>query len=480
MALLPTPSEWQSRVMGIHETLNLAIFGGRGAGRTTCALLMSLSHADRFGRHARVLFIRQTLRSLKEVEDNFQLMLSGVYGALLRVNRQDHVFTLPNGATIEFGPLSDVDDMGKLQGRSFSLIVADEYGNFTPAQVKFVDQLRANLRAGNLNEGGAPTRMILLANPGGRAHQGIVSRFISKMPPYQVCKLDDGLQWVLCPGNYTDNPNLPDNYDQALFASAAKDKELFRAWSQGAWNIARGAMFADCIDEGKQMVTDAMLPWIPNPDPAKYVRRPPGIYGFVTCDWGQSSPAVAFAWWRMLEPMGKYPRGSLIITDEVNSADPDDLSVGNNWSVGRLAENIVDMCERTGVYKLGAIDDARGLQPDDTLIKGMQKYGLNFQRPFKNRRSGWAAMREMLVNSQAANGRPGLWIHERCRGWWATVPLVPRDNNHPEDIDTKTIDHWADTTRYGCVYEVQMAKKNSIAETLRKYGIGGPGAPRLG
>lgn len=470
------PSLWQTSVMQIPESLNIAMFGGRGAGRTTCALLMSLSHAEQYGQKARVLFVRQTLRSLKEVEDSFQLMLTGIYGSALRVNRQDHIFTLPNGATIEFGPLNDIEDMGKLQGRSFSLIVADEYGNFNPAQIKFIDQLRANLRAGDVTKGGAPTRMILLANPGGRAHQQIVSRFITKMQPRMVHILDDGLKWVLCPGNYTDNPNLPENYDQALFASAAKDKELFRAWAQGAWNIARGAMFADCIDENKQMILDKDLPWMPEGD----ARRPRGIYGFVACDWGQSAPAVAFAAWKVLSPFGRYPRGSIILADEVSSADPEDLSVGLNWSVGRLAENIVDMCERTGVNKCGAIDDARGLQPDDTLIKGMARYHLNFQRPMKNRRSGWAAMRELLFNSQAGNGKPGMWINQRCTGWWATVPLVPRDNNHPEDIDTKTVDHWADTSRYACTYEVAEVTFNNSQATTKKYGVGGPRAPTLG
>lgn len=474
-----TPSPWQAGVMNIPATMNIAMFGGRGAGRTTCALLMSLSHADQWGQKARVLFIRQTLRSLKEVEDSFQMLLTQIYGEALRVNRQDHVFTLPNGATIEFGPLSDVEDMAKLQGRSFSLIVADEYGNFTPAQIKFVDQLRANLRAGNLATGGAPTRMILLANPGGRAHQTIVSRFVTKMPPRVPHILDDGLAWVLVPGNYTDNPHNPEGYDKALFASAARDKELFRAWSQGAWNIARGAMFADCIDESAQMLTDADLPWIPNMlNPELTPPRPHGLYGFVSCDWGQSSPAVAFACWKILSPYGRFPRGSLILADEVSSADPEDLSVGMNWSVGRLAESIIDMCDRTGVAKLGTIDDARGLQPDDTLIKGMQRYQLHFQRPMKNRRSGWAAMREMLTNSQLKNGKPGLWINQRCAGWWATVPLVPRDNLHPEDIDTKTIDHWADTNRYACTYEVGEVRFNNPTTTLARYGIGGPGIPK--
>lgn len=488
MALIE-PSDWQAGILRIPDNLNLAIFGGRGAGRTTATMLASALHCDLYGEKAHVLLTRQTLRSFKEVEDMFQFYLAEVYKDRggIKVNRQDHFFGLPGGATIEFGPIDDTRDMEKLQGRSFSLIIADEYGNFTPPQVKFIDQLRANLRAGDVNKGGAPTRMILLANPGGRAHQTIVQRYISKMQPGVPTILEDGKTWVLCPATYKNNPHLPPDYDKDLFASALKDKELFRAWAEGAWNIARGAMFADCISESEQLISCSFKPPIvdagPKNSPAATIvhyrgqtvelKRRPGLYGFVCCDWGQSSPAVAFACWKLLEPVGPFPRGSILIVDEVSSSAPDDRSVGMNWSVGKLAEAIIEMCDRCGIHHVGTIDDAKGLQPEDTLIKGMAKYQLAFVRPKKNRTSGWALMREYLTNSYERNGRPGLWVADRCRGYWETVPLVPRDPLRPEDVDTRTVDHWADTTRYGCTYEVQQANFNTPTQTLKKYGVGG-------
>lgn len=469
MAMIPT--RWQEEVLNAPEDVNLALFGGRGAGRTTGALFLTARHAQAYGEKAHALFIRQQLRSLKEVEDSFQLMLSGAFGGGLRVNRQDHDFRLPNGASIEFAPLNDVEDLAKLQGRSFSMIVADEYGNFSPAQMKYVDALRANLRAGN-----TPVRMVLLANPGGRGHQSIKGRFIDKLVPWRIGTIDadeknniPGTDWLLCPASFTTNEHLPQTYSRDLYAAAHRDKELYRAWAKGEWNIARGAMFGDCIDENTHMIhEDEFKDW---------QRKDRGLYSFVACDWGQSAPSVAFGCKRLLAPRGRFPRGSLILLDEVTSAEPDDLSVGRNWSLGRLADNMGEMCDRWGIYRRGVIDDARGLGTDETLIKGMAQppHRFSFKRPTKNRRSGWALIREMLTNAKEKNGKPGLWISKRCKGWWATVPLLPRDPINPEDVDTRAIDHWGDASRYAVTHDLQpMRILDSAASVARgRHGPGG-------
>jgi len=465
--VIERPTEWQSQVLDYDEDWNLAVFGGRGAGRTTGALFVAMHHAEAH-EGAHVLFIRQMLRSLREVEDTLHLALAAQYGDKLRVNRQDHIFVLPNGSTIEFSPLNDTDDMAKLQGRSFTLVIADEYGNFSPQQMRFVDQLRANLRGK-----GIPCRFMLLANPGGRGHQTIKERFIDRMIPGYPGKLEDGLIWVWVPANFTVNPHNPTDYEQSLRASSLGDAELLRAWLDGAWNIARGAMFADVLDEEVQKIRrDELL------DLLKRDGRD-GVFGFVSGDWGQSAPAVAFACLKFLKPRYIFPRNSVVLLDEVSSSDPDNRSRGMNWPVGRFAEEMQEMCVRTGVQQVGCMDDQKsGLNPDDSLLKTLATYGFSFTKPQKSRTSGWAACRELMFNSKNRNGKPGLWVSDHCPGWWETVPLLPRDPNKPEDVDTRAVDHWADGTRYGCVYEVGVMRVNSTAETARKYGVGGPGAPR--
>lgn len=482
MALITEQTPWQMTIADYDERWNLAIFGGRGAGRTTGALFIAMRHCEKHGQGAHVIFLRQMLRSLREVEDNVHMMLAAQYGSGLRVNRQDHIFIIPGGATIEFSPLNDTEDMAKLQGRSFSLIIADEYGNFSPQQMTFIDQMRANLRAS-----GIPVRTVLLANPGGRGHQAIKQRFIDCMIPGYPGVLNDGLPWVWCPANYTQNPHNPVDYESSLRASASGDAELLRAWLNGEWNIARGAMFSDVADETTQRLRHAdILAMLRMPstggaveDLGKITPLREGVYGYLAGDWGQSAPAVCFAAARILRALGPFPKGSLVLMDEISSADPDNRARGLQWPIGTFAEAIDDMVTLNGVNRCGALDDAKGLQPDDTLIKQMLLYNFNFVRPMKNRRSGWATMRELLYNSKEKNGKPGLWISDRCKGWWETVPILPRMPDKPEDVDTRAVDHWADACRYACVYEVGEVNFLNAAKAAAKYGARGPSAPTL-
>jgi len=167
-------------------------------------------------------------------------------------------------------------------------------------------------------------------------------------------------------------------------------------------------------------------------------------------------PALAI---RLLAPVGRYPRNSLFLLDEVSSASREDLSIGLGWSPGRLADDINAMCDRWNVRnRHGVIDDARGLSPDETLIKTMQRYGLHFMRPTKGRAENVAAMRELLFNSQQGNQRPGMWVSAKCGDWWETVPLLPRDPNRPEVPNTAANDHAYDASSYAVSHEPRITR----------------------
>jgi hypothetical protein len=417
--------------------MSVLMAGGRGPGKTTGAIMAVLRHCEMYRERARVLITRETLKSLIELADNLQAALTTAYPRGLRVNRQDNTFRLGNGAVIECAPLADPTDYSKIQGRSFSLIVVEELGNFRT--MKWVTMLRSNLRAGDL-----ATRIIATANPGGPLHQQIHQQYISKAVPWLPFMVD-GRPWVWCPGTLHDNPHLPAAYKADLLAACAKDSALAEAWINGNWSIARGAFFADVIDESRQKFSH---PGIILPDS--------GVHTFVSCDWGISAPSVAYAAAHIVGGDTIYPRGSLILLDEVHSAAHDDYSVGLQWSPGRLADGINAMCERNNVAKEGCIDDARGLNADETLIKLMREHGLWFQRPAKGRAEGWSKMRDLLFNSKESNGRPGLWVSERCRGFWETVPTCPRDAMRPEDLDSAAVDHFADSARYACTFTPQI------------------------
>jgi hypothetical protein len=60
-AIKPTP--WQADVMAAPEDINLALFGGRGRGATTCALQLIIRAAEKYP-NSHHLFMRNHLRSL--------------------------------------------------------------------------------------------------------------------------------------------------------------------------------------------------------------------------------------------------------------------------------------------------------------------------------------------------------------------------------------------------------------------------------
>jgi hypothetical protein len=83
---------------------------------------------------------------------------------------------------------------------------------------------------------------------------------------------------------------------------------------------------------------------------------------------------------------------------------------------------------------------------------------------------GWATLRELMTNSHERNGKPGFWATSRCAGFWSTAPSVPRDERNPEDVDTRSVDHWLDAARYAAVANVWIPRNRSIDDVL--YGDG--------
>jgi hypothetical protein len=84
---------------------------------------------------------------------------------------------------------------------------------------------------------------------------------------------------------------------------------------------------------------------------------------------------------------GNFPKGTLILVDELATCDPRDLNVGLHWPPSKLAEAISEMARRWGMRSVhGVSDDASGL--DDSLLNVLRQHGLFFQRAQKQRIAG--------------------------------------------------------------------------------------------
>lgn len=427
------PTHYQSRMLAVPERWSIVACGGRGGGKTMGVLFLVLRHVETYKENARVLVVRRTYKSLQLIEEELQRLLYSVYGQRsVSYNRAEKVFRLSNGATIELGQLDGQADYHKYHGREITMLVVDEWGEWSD------NRLVAMLKSGLRSAHGVPLRTVYTANPGGPLHSFIHREHVARAPAWHPYERD-GEWFVNAPSVYLDNPHLDHEDYVRRLRSATSDEALFKAWAQGDWNIARGAFFADCID---QAVHQLPVAW---PYPVTSHWSP-----FIAMDWGSSAPSVVYVCLTAPGDVGPWPKDTLLLIDEIATVRDGTLNEGLDWPPSKLADAIHERCDHWNVYPNGCGDDARGL--DDSLLGRLKQYGIHLNRPVKGRVAGWAAMRDRLVATRDKTGEPGLLVSARCQYWWQTVPFVERDPKRPEDIITTGPDHAADACRYACMH----------------------------
>lgn len=445
-------SPFQQQAMAIPEEIDLALTGGRGGGKSFLMGLLCLRHAEQYNDKARMLFIRRSYAGLRDFELTAREVFGMAYGMAYSYNASEHIFRLPGGATLELGQLETHTDYQKYQGRSFTLLLTDEAGQY--ATPDLLDLLRSNLRAPL----GIPVRMVMAANPGGVGHHWLASRYVFAGAPWKpFVEEKSKRKWVNCPSTFDGNPFIDRaGYRQQLESSCPEDAELLRAWVDGDWSISRGAYFSSVIEEKR----NAVDPW---PD------IPAGFETWLAHDFGSSAPSATYIFARSpgAEAHGRfYPRDSLILVDELATSRPSDPSKGLGWTVPVLASEIKAMCERWGVRPEGVADDAifaRMGSGHGSIADEFTREGVRFNPAKKaDRLTGWNIMRRLLADAGKPDV-PGLYISRICKYWWQTVPTLARDPRRVEDVDSSGPDHSADACRYGCL---RMNRK-AIFEPLR-------------
>jgi hypothetical protein len=453
-------SPFQQRLCEVPERFNLFLGGGRGGAKSHAMAFLALRHAAQYGERARMLYIRQTYKGLADFEQITRDLFGRVYGKAARYNAAESVWKLPGGGYFELGQLEHAGDYQKYQGRSFTLLMVDEAGQF--AAPEMVDRLRSNMRG----PAGLPIRQIVGANPGDVGHAWLAKRYVFRAAPWMPFKEPStGSQWVYAPSTYRDNPFIDQaEYRKQLEASCPTDPELLQAWLDGNWAIARGAFFGAVLDES----TNAIDPW-PCPlkldKPRQYTRQT-GVYMqacidewrfFLAHDFGVSAPSYTAIFAESpgaIGPDGRYySRGSILLLDEIATAVPGQLNTGLGWTVPRIAEAIKERCKEWGIKPRGVADDAifarTGSAVTATIAEEFRKAGVHF-RPAKkaDRVSGWESLRRMMQDAGATD-RPGFYAARHCEYFWATVPYLARDPRKANDLDSRGPDHAADAVRYG-------------------------------
>lgn len=378
-----------------------------------------------------------------------------VYGTGARYNGSEHVWRFPNSAYLECGQLESAADYSKYQGRSFTLLLIDEAGQFPSPDL--LDILRSNLRGAK----DIPIRMVIAANPGGVGHHWIAQRYVFKATPWTAFyETKSKRNWIYAPSTFAGNHFIDvDQYRDQLESSCPSDPELLRAWVHGDWAVNRGAYFASVIDESR----NAVEPWseIPKHHGEKWDT-------YLAHDFGSSAPSATYI---IAKSPGAtvegrfYPRDSLVLVDELSTAKRDRQNEGLGWTVPILAEEIVSICKQWNVKPIGVADDAifaRTGSGAGSIADEFLRGGVRF-RPAKkaDRLTGWNIMRRLLADAGKPDV-PGLYISRGCTYFWETVPYLGRDQKRVEDVDSQGADHAADAVRYGCLRQRSEMKVSPL------------------
>lgn len=462
-------SQFQEKVLAIPEEYCIFLGGGRGGAKSYLMALMAIDHLEKYRRDARVLYIRKSYSSMRDFEG---LILDLLYdmkgmGREFVYNKQDKVFTFDHRGKMDLGQLDKLDDYSKYQGRSFTLIMIDEAGEYESLDI--VDKLRSNMRSPNVTP-----RMIWAANPGGAGHHTLYRRFVSGRTPWRPFreeatvvsgfKTSSPVEWIYCPSTYKDNPFIDhERYLADLLASAPHDPEIVKAWVSGDWDINRGAFFANVLDMDRNCVPD----W-PLPEKGQSLQQwAPEWKFWLTHDYGTAAPSATYVWALSpggYDPTGEryYPRDSIVLLDEDVTAVSGSPNDGLNLPIHELARRIQIMAERWGIPCKGPADDQifaeLGVE-SGSIAKEFRKNKVYFQPAKKGKRvEGWQIVRQLLHDAGKfdRNGaileKPGLYITQSCKYFWDTVPFLGRDARNPEDLNSRQPDHAADAIRYACTW----------------------------
>jgi hypothetical protein len=449
--------------------------GGAGGGKSHLIRIVAIAWCLAVPNIQVYLFRRisdDLIKNHMEGETGFPSMLSKhIEAKQVRLRFSPPSILFDNGAKIHLCHCQYEKDVYKYQGADIQILLIDELTHFTDSIYRY---LRGRCRIGGLN---VPERyknnlpkIICGSNPGGIGHNWVKSTFIDIAPPFTITKMakeDGGMLRQFIPALLVDNPTMtindPDYIDRL---EGLGNEALVKAMRDGDWNIVSGGAFDD-VWSNKVIISQFIIP------PSWRLDR--------SFDWGSSHP-FAVAWWAQADGSEALvngvkfcpPRGSIIMIAEWYGASGPNKGI--KMSARDIAAGIVQREQE--LKQNGWISKAVNPGPADnqiinvvesgapTIATEMASKGIRWTNSDKSsgsRRIGLELIRQRL--KEAAKDTPesaGLWIVDNCRATLSQLPVLPRDQKNPEDVDTKAEDHMYDAIRYRVLATKQQASQIKI------------------
>lgn len=322
-----------------------------------------------------------------------------------------------------------------------------------------------------------PLEVVSTTNPFGPGHNWVKRRFIDVGKPGEIIRnvtnvynprtkrREDVVKTqVRIFGSYKENKYLSPEYIAELENMSDENKR--RAWLWGDWDVISGGAFDDLWDENVHVVPKFQVPanW--------YIDR--------SFDWGSTHPFWC-GWWATANgeevelPNGRTfaPRkGSLILIGEwygtkdigtnkglTLSAKDVALGIRNREEAMRRSKHIL-----RDVYPGPADNQIRDVREKgtETIEKIMADAGVVWTPSDKapgSRINGLQLFRDRLQAAARHDG-PGIYFMAHCSGAIGTIPILPRDEDDPDDVDCESEDHAWDGVRYKVLAGVNRIAKN--------------------
>lgn len=332
---------------------------------------------------------------------------------------------------------------------------------------------------GNLPLPPIPLEICSTTNPYGAGHNWVKSDFIDPAPYGKLVKKtheifnpktkqDEFIErtQVTIFGTYKENPFLSAEYIAGLHEET--DENILKAWIDGDWDIVAGGAFDDVFRKNVHILPRFAVPkgW--------RVDR--------TLDWGSTHPC-SVGWWA--EANGEEvvftdyngqvrifcpPKGSLIQIAEIYLTKRIGTNEGLKKSATEVAEAIINKEIELMEHGWVVVQPSPG--PADNQISNvnekdtetievkMAKKGVRWLKSDKSpgsRKNGLELVRDRLSAALKHKEEPHLYFMDNCRSSIATIPVLPRDEDDPEDVDTSAEDHPYDMTRYRCLKSTNRA-----------------------
>lgn len=453
--------------------------GTRGPGKTDAQLMAFRKNVGKgYGAFWRGVIFDREYKNLDDlVAKSLRWFKQLGEGARFLSSKSDYRWVWPTGEELAFRQIKKLSDYWNYHGQEFPFIGWNELCKYPTSELydammscnrtSFVPTVHSPKdKDGKVIELLPEIPLVVFAttNPYGPGHNWVKSRYIDPVQPGQVVRRtinvfnprtqareDVTKTQVRLFGSYKENIYLNPEYIAEL--ESIKDPNKRKAWLWGDWDIVAGGALDDV--------------WGPHLIRPRF-RVPKGWRIDRSFDWGSTHP-FSVGWWAEANgenatlPDGSTfcpPRGTLIRIHEWYGTEELGTNRGLRMSAKKIATGIKEREKEllegkwieTKVRAGPADNQIRDVKEEDvdSIAKKMEDEGVYWTDSDKrpgSRRNGLQLIRDAMEASALKEG-PGLYFMDHCRAAISTLPVLPRDEDKPDDVDTDAEDHPYDDVRY--------------------------------